>query len=382
MTSVYQLGQPISISDSFSASGVATNPTSLVYTLLLPDGNVQTHTWPGDVTISNPSVGSFLLSLAPPALVGQYQYNVKATGAVVADRSSSFFIMGNRTVLQTMGGPCTPWASPQDVWDCCGQPTFTVGEGSMATECPVDMSQYAYEASQLLFELSGRLFSGICEKTVRPCSDSWCGFQVLSRGHIVIDPYQYDYGWTGSRWNWGLRSCGCSPLDKIKLSGYPVREITEVKIDGVVVDPATYRLDGHRWLVRVRDPLDPNTQLFWPHCQMLDLPDTEPGTFSVTYTFGAEPPLIGIAAAGQLGCELYRACSGAGECSLPTGTVRVTRQGITISRTSFQRDTKSGIWATGLNLVDAFLASFASAGLTRRPSIWSPDGPKYARRVG
>ncbi len=380
--SVFQQGQPISLTDAFSASGVPTNPTALVYTLLNPDGTETTYTWPGAPQISNPSVGSFLLSLDPPTLAGLYQYDVDATGAVVASRAGSFFVMANRTSLQT-SGPCTPWVSPQEIWDCCGQPMTIIGEGSMATQCPVDMSQFAIEASQLLFELSGRIYPGLCEKTVRPCTDSWCGFQMLSRGHIVYDPYDsWGWWWTGINWNYNGRApCGCQPLDRVLLSGYPVQAIIEVKIDGVVVNPVTYRLDQHRWLSRVRDPAAPDVRLFWPHCQALDLPDTEPGTFSVSYLYGQEPPLVGIHAASQLGCELWKSCTGQ-DCALPTGTTRVTRQGITISRTSFQRDIKTGIWATGMSIVDAFLSTVNPSGLKRRPSIWSPDGKRFARQVG
>ena len=177
-----------------------------------------------------------------------------------------------------------------------------------------------------------------------------------------------------------MRSCGCQPLDRVLLSGYPVREIIQVKIDGAIVNPDTYRLDEKRWLTRVRDPLAPDVRLFFPGCQQLDLDDTHAGTFSVSYLYGQEPPLIGIHAAAQLGCEIWKSCSGQ-ECALPTGTTRITRQGITISRTSFQRDTRTGIWATGMNLVDAFLSTYASAGLTRRPSIWMPGARRYARPI-
>ena len=52
----------------------------------------------------------------------------------------------------------------------------------------------ASEASSLLFELSGRQFSGYCgPRTVRPgCDPCWCGYQVLSRGY-VIGPWDYGY---------------------------------------------------------------------------------------------------------------------------------------------------------------------------------------------
>jgi hypothetical protein len=79
--------------------------------------------------------------------------------------------------------------------------------------------------------LSGRQFSGLCERTVRPpCDSCYCGYQILSRGY-VIGPWDYGYPL--------LSYCdqcliSCSP-SMVKLAGYPVREITQVKIDGDVV---------------------------------------------------------------------------------------------------------------------------------------------------
>ena len=365
--------------------GVETDPTTVTYTILGPDGVITVYT-NGDPEVSNPAVGNWLLSLAPPALPGVYQYDVDATGAVVASRAASFTVLSNvatgvdlDALEWAVVGPCTPWADSQDVWDCCGQPMTTVGEGSLAVECPVDMTQFAMEASQLLYELSGRLFAGACEKTVRPCGNRPCGFQVLSRGHIV-EPW-----WSGSYWSWnGTRGCGCQPLDRILLSGYPVREIIEVKIDGVVLAPSSddpeYRLDERRYLTRTCD-VEGNAQ-FWPSCQDLSCEDTQPGTFSVTYRYGQDPPILGVAAAAELGCELWKACSG-GTCVLPKGTTRVQRQGIVIEKLAFANwGFADRVWRTGLSLVDAFLSGYNPNRLQRRPTIYSPDRLRYARSVG
>ena len=396
----YVQGTPIEINDTFTAEGVLTNPTTVTYTILGPDGVTTTYV-NGDPEVSNPSVGEFTLSLAPPSNPGLYTYSVIGTGTVEAARNGSFFIVADSAVPDpdvdwAVVGPCQPWASAQAVWDCCGQPMTTIGEGSDQEECPVDMSQFALEASQVLYELSGRQFSGACEKTVRPCGNITCNFQVLSRGYIVWggygnwwwDPYWTPYWDDGWWWN-GSNACGCRPLDRVELSGYPVREITEVKIDGAVVDPSTYRLDERRYLARVPDPLDPDTWLRWPACQNMGLPDTESGTFSVTYRYGQDPPPLGIHAVAQLGCELYKACAGQ-ECALPTGTTRVNRQGITIEKLAFAtwgytpsrvaRTRPSG-WNTGMPVVDAFLNTYNSAGLKRRPVFWAPGRP-YARSVG
>ena len=391
----YQQGVPIEISDTFTLDGIETNPTTVTYTILGPDGTTTVYL-NTDPEVNNPSVGTFVLSLAPPANPGLYSYDVDATGAVVASRQGSFFIIADAAIPDpdvdwAVPGPCQPWTSSQSVWECCGQPMTTIGEGSGAEECPVDMSQFAYEASQVLYELSGRQFAGACEKTVRPCGRGWCGFQVLSRGYVVWNPYWWNPYWDGmSWWYQGSNACGCRPLDRIKLNGYPVREVTEVLIDGAVVDPSTYRLDERRWLSRVPDPLEPDVGLRWPACQEMGLPDTMAGTFSVSYRYGQDPPLLGVHAAAQLGCEIYKQCSGA-ECALPTGTSRVTRQGIVIEKLAFAtwgftptaraRGGRASGWNTGMPLVDAFLNTYNTSGLKRRPVFWAP-GRAYARAVG
>lgn len=399
----YIQGTPIEIVDSFTVDGVLTNPTTVTYTIFGPDGTTTVYV-NGDPEVSNLSVGEFVLSLAPPSNPGAYTYSVVATGTVEAARNGGFFIIADAAIPDpdvdwAVVGPCQPWTSSQSVWECCGSPMTTIGEGSDEEECPVDMTQFALEASQVLYELSGRQFSGNCEKTVRPCGQVGCGFQTLSRGYIVWSPYAANWWWDpywspywndGWWWN-GSNACGCKPLDWIKLSGYPVREITEVKIDGAVVDPTTYRLDERRRLVRVPDPLDPDTWLRWPACQHLGLPDTMEGTFSVTYRYGQDPPPLGVHAAAQLGCELYKACSGQA-CALPTGTSRVNRQGVTIERLAFTqwaftpasraRGARTPGWSTGLPLVDAFLNTYNTYGIKRRPVFWAPGGVGYARSVG
>lgn len=373
----YQQGTPIQINDTFTVAGVETDPTTVVYSIIGPDDETETFTWPGDPEITHVGVGVFRLNLSPPALPGFYEYDVDATGTVDASRRGAFYVIPNASpdpdVTWPVQGPCAPWVSSQAVWNCCGQPMTTVD----GDECPVDMSAVAFEASQVLFELSARQFSGTCTKTVRPCSSrDMCGVQILSRGHVI--------GWDGG--GWAGTPCGCTHLDRILLSGYPVKEITEVLIDGDVVDPDTYRLDGWRWLVRTRDPAEPDVALRWPSCQTLDLPDTEDGTFSVTYRYGQDPPLVGIDAAAELACELYKACqTGSGaDCKLPSGTTRVIRQGVVIERLTFSAwGLQDGIWRTGLTRVDTFLNAYNPNRLRRRPAFWSPTSYlRYARRVG
>jgi hypothetical protein len=83
-----------------------------------------------------------------------------------------------------MAGSCSPWITGDDVADCCNVETTS---GAL-------FDVVAQQASDLLFEISGRLYAGECgPRTVRPACDSCvCGYQVLSRGHIV-GPWDFGY---------------------------------------------------------------------------------------------------------------------------------------------------------------------------------------------
>lgn len=265
---------------------------------------------------------------------------------------------------------CAPWITGEDVADCC----------SVESTAGFEFDVVAGTASDLLFELSGRLYPGECEKTVRPaCDECYCGYQILSRGHI-IGPWDYGYAYSGLC---GLCLTSCNP-SRIKLSGYPVTAVTEVKIDGDILPADDYRVWKSRYVTRLDDGR-------WPMRQNLTLADTEDGTFSISYSYGAAPPQSGMDAAAQLACELYKACADAtgttGDCALPVGVTRVTRQGITIEKQAFtswgyigknNRGFAPG-WKTGLPLVDAFLNSYNRSGLMRRPTFWSPGRHQYAQ---
>jgi hypothetical protein len=262
-------------------------------------------------------------------------------------------------------GPCSDWITGDDVAACC---SLEVSSGSV-------FDSVAASAQNILFELSGRKYAGLCGPiTVRPCRDNCTCF-----------PYQrvaYASGgsrllWTGAYWGYnGSQHCGCGCLSQVKLSGYPVQQIMEVKIDGEIVSPEDYRLDEHQLLTR-------KNGIFWPSCQDLSLDDTEEGTFSVSYLYGAEPPPLAVSAASELACELYKGCpDGGGDCVLPQGVTRQVRQGITIEKKAFTTwGFREGRWNTGLALVDAFLNSANPAGIMRRPTFWAP-GRRYARPVG
>lgn len=389
----YQNGTAVEIKETFGfetipgdfSTFVPTDPTTVTFYVRDPDGTITSYVYGTDPEITNPSVGVYILTLDAPNVAGSWHYRCAGTGAVKAVIEGEFTVLPSSVLTpvaaEPTNGPCQAWCDAQDIVDC--DSSLIVGSDTQVLEAA------AYEASQMLYQLSGRQFAGRCDSvTVRPCADG-CGcwpnwlFPGLSPGAPQFPVGAWGWwgtSWSAGAWGWGQAGCGCTPLSRALLPGYPVTSIVEVKIDGVVLDESEYRLDEYRWLTRMADA-DGNPQ-WWPGCQRLDLPDTEPGTWSCTYVHGVSPPALGVRAAAQLGAEIYKACSG-GECALPAGTRQVTRAGVTIQKAPFVAWAQiDGRWATGLTAVDMFLSAYNPSGLTRRPVSWSPGGPKYARRIG
>lgn len=280
-------------------------------------------------------------------------------------------------------GPCTSWITGDEVAAC--PPCADLG-----SDAAVLLETAAVEASMALYELSGGRFNGVCEATRRPCRTATSCWDPITGSAWS---WQYDsisgfWGW----WREGERSalCGCQPLSIVKLPGYPVREIVEVKIDGTVLPELdddgkrNYRLDNNTDLVRMDSPGPPLQRRFWPACQQLGLDDDELGTFSVTYTWGIDPPELGRRAAAQLACELVFSCAdGDGNCVLPDGITKITRQGIEVNRQlllGFFDPTKP----TGLSSVDLFIAAYVRSGMVGKlpAAVWSPDVQQFARSTG
>jgi hypothetical protein len=267
----------------------------------------------------------------------------------------------------TTGPPCSAWTTRAAVAACCpGFADSTTDEQDAAIRA----------ATEILYAVSNGLYPGECgPTTVRPCRQSCSCWGPWSAG--------YAYTWDASRARWGCdgRSCGCSPQSEVELAGVPIREIVEVLIDGEALLPEEYALREPNVLVRMRDPDEPRTRLVWPGCQIMDLDEDQPGTFAITYTWGADPPQAGRTAAAALACQVWAACSaGVDECDLPEGVTRLVRQNVTIEIAQMAaKELKNG--ATGIAAIDAFVAIFAGEDAVAMPTmVWSPDLPDFPQR--
>jgi hypothetical protein len=209
-------------------------------------------------------------------------------------------------------------------------------------------------ATTWLWLHTGQRF-GNCDVTVRPCN---------------VSPGCWDYGLpypvrVDGQWynlcGHSMNQCTCQALPEVPLPG-PVLSVTEVKVDGVVVPAADYRIDNRRWLVRTDGAR-------WPTTQDLALADTEPGTWAVTYTPGEATPAGGELAAGSLACQLARQCTGQ-KCDLPTNWANITRQGVSLNAKTVEAMTPK---RTGIFLIDTWVDSVnAPVATVRSPDVVLP----------
>jgi hypothetical protein len=230
-------------------------------------------------------------------------------------------------------------------------------------------------SKELVWALTGRQFGQCCVK-IRPCRKSCnpCpdvpGFGWGPGGYGVgpngYGPALIDGLWYNISCN-SCSECSCTQICQIPLP-YPTCCIQEVKIDGIVIDPETYRIDEFRRLVRLDDDC-------WPFCQDLTKEDTEEGTWSVSLCYGRPVPELILLAAGEMACQLIKQTAGL-PCQLPQRMSSITRQGVTVGFLDPMEF--FGNRQTGIYLVDLAVMTFNPHKLTRRPAIWSPDaGPNW-----
>lgn len=265
-------------------------------------------------------------------------------------------------------GTCEPWATADDL--TC----LVDGElpGSCVGSTPVTQDQIDWAigiAGYVVWALSGRQF-GVCQSTIRPCGGGspladfgWIPFGTLGWGDFVT-PVLYGGQWLNIPCG-HVSGCSCTEVNEVALPA-PVVEVVEVKLDGAVLDPAAYRVDDWRTLVRTDGAR-------WPLCQDMAAEDTEDGTWSVTVRYGLEVPMAGTAAVAELACELLKARVGE-PCRFPSRLTTLSRQGVTA--TFFDPAEFISEGRTGLYLVDFFLLSANPNKLRARPTVWSPDVPR------
>lgn len=213
----------------------------------------------------------------------------------------------------------------------------------------------------VLWTATGRQFSE-CSVVGRPVL---CPL-LVSDAEIATAPfYPVDLG--SGDWINLIGRCNCTSLDdfkRAKLTG-PVIAITSVTIDGVVINPALYRLDGGDTLTRT----DGNT---WPLWQDVTLANGAVGTFVVTYTFGTAAPDALKYAAGDYALEWARASSPNSStlCRLPSRAKTITRQGVEMSLVDPSELLRDGL--TGIPSIDGVVRALNPHRFVAPPRVLVP----------
>lgn len=262
-------------------------------------------------------------------------------------------------------GPCD-W--PLDT-TCC--PEFS------AASAQLQATATAW-ATQILDALTGHRFAQ-CEVNYRPCGPkcggsfgylTWpVGTSANGAGYPWVIPYIDSGVWRNCLCDGG---CSCRARCEVPFPG-SVAAITEVKVDGVVIDPSAYRLDSYKGvpqLVRIDGDC-------WPQCQDVEAGPGEVGSFVITYQPGEPLPLAGRTAAGMLACEFLKACQGA-ECALPAQLQSLTRNGVQVEIVDPTSLLENGL--TGVALVDLWVRSVNPGRKAQRSRVYSSDlrGPRFS----
>lgn len=219
-------------------------------------------------------------------------------------------------------------------------------------------------AATYLWNWTGKAL-GLCEVTISPCrADCTAGMSSYWGSGPKAGPFGGT--WTpviidGLWFNVGCGicgdTCGCDSVSPLAIPG-PVDSVSEIKVDGEVLNAEVYYVDNNSLLVRTDGQR-------WAPCGL-----------EITYERGVAVPIGGQIAAGVLANELAKAACGDKTCGLPQRVQTITRQGVTVALLDAFDDIDKG--HTGIWLIDSWLASMMQPPPPSR--VLSPDMPRHSPR--
>lgn len=318
-------------------------------------------------TPTNVAVGHFtyVYPVAADAPLGAWaaQWFGTVDGAPLTDEDGFTVVRDAPSAVAASGDgvTCSPWATFEDAPDSLT--TYDID--------PDEVDAAFQAATDILFELTGRRWPGVCADVIRP----------QAQWRAADRPMFWERSVFGIVAPWGWCSChrdretGCSRVPEIKLPGHPVdAESVVVKLDGAILDPASYRIDDGRFLVRIDGD-------GWPCCQNFLEPDTVDRTFSVQYSWGTLPGIGGRRSAVLLGTRLFADWNPdlAARCKPPKRATSVTRAGTTVQLGDPVQMITAGM--TGIEAVDLWVQSVILGRARRRSTVLVPGRWRSARRV-
>lgn len=229
-------------------------------------------------------------------------------------------------------------------------------------------TEFAYEAakaaSNLMWALSGRKYSGITTVTERyVCAGRIYryGPSINNNQAVLVDGDVYNFYSDDMDFYEGMTADGITSSSRIRLRGRPVRKIHVVRDrSGKVISPNKYYLVDH-------STLQASLGVPWTPCNI-----------EITYSYGVEPPTLGKMAARTLAIEFAKLWAGE-DCDLPQRVTSISRQGVSytlLDSQDFVEDLRTGLYA-----VDLFLKASNPDKARAKARVFSPDVSRARRNT-
>lgn len=327
---VYDIGEPRKLTSTwYDDDGEPTEPSAITLTVTHPDGS--TDTWNKAQLTVGDTTATWFRWITPDA-EGAWQYTFVGTIDSFTVEQGGVLLVGPGSSTSPTG-PCEPWTTWEDV----------VGCASTLSAATPQQQEYAVDvASEILFNLSGRVYRGICTTTRSLC---------LSCRHCL--PV----------------ACSCEPVNGIDLGiAAPVWGAWDVIADGVTLPASAYVVHDKRYLVRVDGQAWPSSTT---QERLLD-----PSTFRATWAYGRAIPAGARKAAQLFATEIAKLCVGDATCQIPQRVQSVNREGMSFTILDSMKMIEEG--RTGLALVDLWLVSDAK-GRKAKPGIFAPGAASGSR---
>lgn len=336
----YLVGQPVKvfIEDIAAEGGPIEDPATIQLAVRKPDASVDTY---AAAALVHDGTGAYSKEVeSAPGEEGTWAWRFDTTDPAVAKEGvfivkPSALLSGDASWPST--GPCHLWTD-RDELDRLGYDLTGIDEG-LIERC-------VEGASDVMFQVGGRRWPGICERTVRVGS---CDAPMLPlpEGGVVT--------WRGARTTTAWHPFGfCGGGRAVELAA-PIVNIAEVRVDGDVLAPSAYMVRDWQWLVRIDGGVWPCDHRWWE----------DPAALEVDYSFGDAPPALGRLAATVLAHELVLAAKRSDSCRLDRRVRSVTREGVTVDFAMPGLAESLAGGNTGIPEVDLFVEAHNPAKLRR-----------------
>jgi hypothetical protein len=126
---------------------------------------------------------------------------------------------------------------------------------------------------------------------------------------------------------------------------YPLLEVSEIRLDGVVLDASAYRVENSKFIRRIDGQ-------YWPYINSFAIPQMagHEQEIQVDITVGRDVPIELKMACADLACELKKACNSDESCTLPPHVRSIARRGVDIQIDDITSLFKDGLF--GIPTID------------------------------